>query len=53
MSSTVLDLLSGLPLETEYLFTRPLQKARSLGVSVPYLESVALAVEGIRKVRRL
>ena len=53
MSSTVLDLLGGLPMETEYMFLRPLKRAEALGVEVPYLEGVALAVEGIRKSRGL
>ncbi|TFJ81969.1 hypothetical protein NSK_006637 [Nannochloropsis salina CCMP1776] len=53
MSSTVLDLLGGLPMETEYMFLRPLERAEALGVEVPYLEGVALAVEGIRKSRGL
>lgn len=53
MSSTVLDLLAGLPMETEYMFLKPWERARELGVEVPYLESVVLAVEGIRKTRGL
>jgi ketopantoate reductase len=53
MSSTVLDLLAGLPMETEYMFIKPWERAKGLGVEVPYLESVVLAVEGIRKTRGL
>lgn len=53
MSSTVLDLLAQLPMETEYMFNRPLARARELGVHVPYMESVCLAVEGVRKTRGL
>jgi ketopantoate reductase len=53
MSSTVLDLLAGLPMETEYMFIKPWERAKELGVEVPYLESVVLAVEGIRKTRGL
>jgi ketopantoate reductase len=52
-SSTVLDLRAGLPLETHYLFSRPLARARQLGVLVPYMESVVLAVEGVTKFRGL
>ena len=53
MSSTVLDLLAGLPMETEYMFIKPWERAKELGVEVPYLESVVLAVEGIRRTRGL
>lgn len=52
-SSTVLDLLAGLSMETEYMFNKPLARARELGVHVPHMESVCLAVEGIRKTRGL
>lgn len=53
MSSTVLDLLASLPMETEFMFNQPLARARELGVDVPHMESVCLAVEGIRKTRGL
>ncbi len=53
MSSTVLDMLAKLPMETEYMFLKPYQRAQELGVDVPHLQSVVLAVEGIRKTRGL
>lgn len=35
------------------MFNKPLARARELGVEVPHMESVCLAVEGIRKTRGL
>jgi 2-dehydropantoate 2-reductase len=38
LTSTLLDLRAGRPLETEFIFREPLRRARSQGVAVPELE---------------
>lgn len=38
LTSTLLDLRAGRPLETEFIFREPLARARALGVAVPEME---------------
>jgi len=38
LTSTVLDLRAGLPLETEFIFREPLARALALGVAVPVMQ---------------
>jgi 2-dehydropantoate 2-reductase len=38
LTSTLLDLRAGRPLETEFIFREPLARAQSLGVAVPEMQ---------------
>ena len=44
--STTLDLQHRRPMEVRYLFREPLNHARQLNISVPYLESLVAMIEG-------
>ena len=44
--STTLDLQHRRPMEVRYLFREPLNHARELNISVPYLESLVAMIEG-------
>ncbi len=46
--STLLDARAGLPLESEVLFIEPLRRARALGVAVPALERLVVALHARR-----
>ena len=39
-TSTMLDFVNGRPMELKYLFKRPLERARDLGIPVPKLEVI-------------
>ena len=39
-TSTMLDFVNGRPMELKYLFRRPLERARDLGIPVPKLEVI-------------
>ncbi len=41
LTSTLLDLRAGLPLETEFIFREPLRRALALGMAVPEMEQLA------------
>jgi len=51
MTSTALDYLADLPMEIEYMFTKPLERARRLGVNVPYMGSVVRIMKGINALK--
>ena len=43
--STTIDLLERRPMEVEYLFRKPLQRARALGIDTPHLHTVVTMIE--------
>jgi len=51
--STMIDLLAGKPIEVEYLFSQPLQRAWALGVEVPYMHMMVTQIEAIQRMRNL
>jgi 2-dehydropantoate 2-reductase len=50
-TSTMIDFVEGRPLEVHYLFTKPVERARSLGVHVPYLETLVTQIEALERLR--
>lgn len=50
-TSTMIDFVEGRPLEVHYLFTKPLERARSLGVHVPYMEALVTQIEAFERLR--
>lgn len=50
-TSTMIDFVEGRPLEVHYLFTKPVERARKLGVPVPYLETLVTQIEASQRLR--
>ena len=50
-TSTMIDFVEGRPLEVRYLFTKPIEKARLLGVHAPYLETIVAQIEALERLR--
>jgi len=50
-TSTMIDFVEGRPLEVQYLFSKPVERARMLGVSVPYLETLVTQIEAYQRLR--
>ncbi len=46
LTSTLLDLRAGRPLETEFIFREPLARAQALGVAVPEMQRLVGALSG-------
>ena len=47
--STMIDLLERRPMEVEYLFRQPLQRAQALGVNTPYLFTIVTMIEALQR----
>eukprot|EP00977_Amphora_coffeiformis_P022478 scaffold10892_cov163-Amphora_coffeaeformis.AAC.9 len=47
--STMIDLLERRPMEVEYLFRQPLQRAQALGVDTPYLFTIVTMIEALQR----
>jgi len=50
-TSTMIDFVEGRPFEVQYLFTKPIERARSLGVPVPHLETIVTQIEAFQRLR--
>eukprot|EP00536_Pseudo-nitzschia_multiseries_P013738 jgi/Psemu1/245575/estExt_Genewise1.C_6070053 len=50
-TSTMIDFVEGRPLEVHYLFTKPVERARMLGVPVPCLETLVTQIEAYQRFR--
>ncbi len=50
-TSTMIDFVEGRPLEVHYMFTKPVERARSLGVHVPYLETIITQIQALERLR--
>mmetsp|Transcript_52271 Transcript_52271/g.126372 ORF Transcript_52271/g.126372 Transcript_52271/m.126372 type:complete len:426 (+) Transcript_52271:274-1551(+) len=50
-TSTMLDFVNGRPMESKYLFRKPLERARDLGIPVPKLEVIVAMCEALDKGR--
>jgi 2-dehydropantoate 2-reductase len=48
-TSTMLDLVERRPMEVQFLFRKPLERAEKLGVKAPHLETLVLLIEAIQK----
>ena len=51
LPSTTIDFLEGRPMEVEYLFTKPLERAQALGVATPHLWSLVQMVQALERQR--
>lgn len=47
--STMIDLLQRKPMEVDYLFRKPLDRGKELGISSPYLETIVWQIEAYQK----
>lgn len=52
-TSTMLDLTNRRPMEVEYLFRKPLEKADELGVPCPHLQTVVAMIEALQRIHNL
>jgi 2-dehydropantoate 2-reductase len=52
-TSTMIDFVERRPMEVKYLFRKPVEKAQSLGVPVPHLETLVLQIEALQKFHNL
>lgn len=50
-TSTMIDFVERRPLEVHYLFTKPVERARLLGVYVPHLETLVTQIEAFQRLR--
>lgn len=50
-TSTMLDFVEGRPMEVKYLFTKPVERARSLEIPVPRLETLVAQIEALERFR--
>ncbi len=50
-TSTMIDFVEGRPLEVHYMFTKPVERARSLGIHVPYLETIVTQIQALERLR--
>eukprot|EP00934_Nitzschia_sp_Nitz4_P005914 Nitzschia sp. Nitz4//scaffold8_size234185//93733//94832//NITZ4_001255-RA/size234185-snap-gene-0.14-mRNA-1//1//CDS//3329559800//5904//frame0 len=52
-TSTAIDLLEKRPMEAKYLFRRPVEIAKEVGISVPHLESLTIEIEALQRLHNL
>jgi 2-dehydropantoate 2-reductase len=52
-TSTMIDFVEGRPMEVKYLFSKPLERAKNLGVPVPHLETLVAQIEAIQRIRQV
>jgi len=52
-TSTMLDLTNRRPMEVQYLFRKPLERAERLGVSSPHLQTLVYQIEALQKMHGL
>ncbi len=50
-TSTMIDFVEGRPLEVDYLFAKPVERAQSLGVPVPHLETIVAQIQALQRLR--
>eukprot|EP00531_Pseudo-nitzschia_arenysensis_P012545 CAMPEP_0116118596 /NCGR_PEP_ID=MMETSP0329-20121206/2188_1 /TAXON_ID=697910 /ORGANISM="Pseudo-nitzschia arenysensis, Strain B593" /LENGTH=391 /DNA_ID=CAMNT_0003612233 /DNA_START=85 /DNA_END=1260 /DNA_ORIENTATION=- len=50
-TSTMIDFVEGRPLEVHYMFTKPVERAQSLGVHVPYLDTIVTQIQALENLR--
>ena len=52
-TSTMLDFVKRNPMEVEYLFKKPVERAKELGIDVPHLETLVTQIEAFQSFYRL
>ncbi len=52
-TSTMLDFVENRPMEVQYLFTKPVERAHRLGIPVPRLETLVAQIEALQRFREL
>ena len=48
-TSTMIDLVDRNPMEARFLFRKPVERAKELGVDVPHLETIVLQIEALQR----
>ena len=49
--NAMIDFVVGRPLEVDYIFAKPVERARSLGVKVPKLETIVAQIQALERLR--
>jgi len=52
-TSTMLDLTNRRSMEVKYLFEKPLERAKSLGVPIPHLETIISQIQAFQRMYEL
>ena len=52
-TSTMLDFVKRNPMEVEYLFKKPVERAKELGIDVPHLETLVTQIEAFQSFSKL
>lgn len=52
-TSTMIDLIERNPMEVKYLFRKPVERAKQLGVPVPHLETLVMQIEAYQRFHNL
>jgi 2-dehydropantoate 2-reductase len=52
-TSTMIDFVDRNPMEVQYLFRKPVERAESLGVPVPHLETLVAQIEALQRFHNL
>jgi len=50
-TSSTIDFVEGRPLEIHNLITKPVERARLLGMPVPHLETLVTQIESVQRLR--
>jgi 2-dehydropantoate 2-reductase len=48
-TSTMIDFVDRNPMEVKYLFQKPVERAKELGVPVPHLETLVFQIEALQR----
>lgn len=48
-TSTMIDFVDRRPMEVKYLFQKPVERAKDLGVPVPHLETLVTQIEALQR----
>ena len=48
-TSTMIDLIERNPMEVKYLFRKPVERAKHLGIPVPHLETLVMQIEAYQR----
>lgn len=52
-TSTMIDFVERRPMEVQYLFKKPVERAAELGVPVPHLETIVTQIEAMQRFHNL
>jgi len=52
-TSTMIDFVERRPMEVQFLFRKPVERAAALGVPAPHLETLVMQIEALQRFHRL